>query len=193
MVDQRTLLLGVSGAGTEILGRLPERSPIQDSTNPGHKLVMESIGPEFDNIFDDVITNCDARFLQNATDTYLTMLGTWFGVDRNGMDDPTYRLAIISRVNGDYSLAGLRASLAILLGINPLLITFINGNDGCCFTGKSEVASHYYGTTQVYAGHYTRESGVITISVPSGSDLTLIEANLSNMILLGVLTWIVEV
>lgn len=182
----------MSTQGDKIIKILPDRSALKDPTNPGNIMVEDAIGVELDSANADLETNSNARFLTNATGAQLDLFGDWFGIPRAGKSDDEYRTLIMSLRSANITLSGLKGAIATILGISVDQITVINGDVGCFRYGSSKLADHYSGVHLNYAGHYKREPGVITIILPAGSDLTLIEIFIQNIILPGVMVWFEE-
>ena len=119
------------------------------------------------------------------------MLGSWFGIDRNGLSDTDYRDAIISRKASNLTIAGIRTAISKILNIDPSTISFTNADSGCLVTKRTVIASKQAGSPTLYSGQYKKEAGVLNITLHHGSNVSLVQTALADIVLSGVITWVV--
>lgn len=183
----------MSTFGPEIINRFPSQSPIHNSDNPGHILIDEGVGQGLDDTLAQLRINSDARFLDTAKGIFLNRFGDWFGLPRGNLTDSEYRLKLKALRGSNISIAGVHGALSIILDLNPNDISIKNSDEGCCRLGKIVLSDQYHPnigcklTTQ-----YKRDVGTIEITVPIGTDISLAETVIDQMVLPGVLVVWVE-
>ena len=173
----------------EILGRLPEESKLHDEDNLGHKMIELSVAREYGNIERWIFINSDARFLPEATGKYLDYIGEWKGYKRPvGMDDDTYRSHIISICSAEPTIAGIKKTLAGILGISTSSIIVSNHQYAYFKCGDKIEGNMVTGTTQLLAGYYMAGNKEIYITFADGVvyDSSLVLSVLGNMVFPGV-------
>lgn len=178
---------------SDIRDRFPEHSPIHEIGNIGSKLI-DSIGRELSNIEGWIFSNSDARFLSRATGIYLDRYGILFGLPRpGGMNDDTYRAHLISLRSSDITITGVKKAIAAILDIDTDEILITNSFPNYCTVGGVVMANMVTGTTCRFSGRYNTVTKTMTIQVPSGSDVDLLESVIYNMVIPGVTVVIEEV
>lgn len=178
----------MSTFGPEIIERFPSQSPIHDHENPGHIMIDSSIGEELDNMLEQLQTNSNARFLDDAKGIFLDRYGEWFGLPRGTLNDTDYRIKLKALRGSNTSISGIRGALSIILDLNPEDINIKNSDENCCRLGHMILHDQYNsGTTCKCASHYRRDAGTIEITVPIGTDTSVVENIIDQMILPGVI------
>ena len=173
--------------GQEIRNRLPEKSALQLAGNPGRIMIDECFGLEFSLQEIASFNNAKARLIQYATGQYLDYYGQWFGFPRpSGMDDDIYRANLISLRMVDITIQGLTGAIAAILDIPESEITITNNIVNYCKAAAVCNADQFEGTPCVFGGLFQLVRNGITISVPSGSDVALLESVIQNMIIPGI-------
>jgi len=174
--------------GTEIINRFPSQSPINDPSNPGHVMIDDSIGELLDEALVELEHNSDQRFLEYADGVFLERYGEWFGLERGTMTDDEYRVKLLAVQGSNTSISGVRGALSIILDLEAEGIIIQNSDEGCCRLGEMTLYDQYYtGPTCRLTSQYTRDSGTIMITVPSGTDTSVAESIISQMMVPGVI------
>jgi len=172
--------------GDDIRGRLPENSELQVDGNPGRIMIDECIGKYFGDMEVGIFVNSRARFLPNATGPQLEMYGDWFGIKRNGMDDDIYRAQITSLISADITVAGIKRAISAILDIDISEISISNNYPNYCRAGAPCNANLFSGNPCTFAGHFSMVNKTMTITVPSGTDITNLGSVIDNLIIPGV-------
>jgi hypothetical protein len=172
--------------GTEIRSKLPENSSLQIDGNPGRIMIDISIGKELGNCEIDIFNNAKGRLLEYASGIYLDRYGNWFGIRRNGLDDDTYRNNIIALRSSDITIAGLKNAISSVLNINVDDIDITNTYPNYCKAGAVCHSNILQGTACKFAGHYSLLNKTMTITLPDGTDITLLDNILNNLVIPGV-------
>jgi hypothetical protein len=172
--------------GQEIRDRLPEESSLQIDGNPGRIMIDKSVGTELGSVEVDTFSNARGRLLPFATGIYLDRYGSWFGITRNGMGDDTYRSNIIALRSSDITIAGLKNAIASILNISIDDIEITNTYPNYCKAGGICHSNLLQGTACKFAGHYSLQNKTMTITLPFGSDSSLLTNILNNLVVPGV-------
>ena len=173
--------------GTEIRERLPEDHIINnDPENPGRILIDKSIGKYFAQMEVDIFKNSRGRFLPFATGINLERYGDWFGIQRNGMDDNTYRANIISLISADITIAGVKTAVSAILNIDETEIDISNSIPNIAKAGSKCKANNYTGIASKFGGYFAMQKKQITITVPTGTDISILQSVIKNLVLPGV-------
>jgi hypothetical protein len=179
--------------GQEIRDRLPIESPLQIKGNPGRTLIDECVGREFSNTEIAIFNNGKARLIQYATGAQLNYWGQLFGFPRpSGMDDDTYRANLISLRMADITIQGLTGAIAAILNIPESEITITNNTINYCKAGAVCNANQFQGTACKFGGLFQLTRNGITITLPAGADISLLESVIQNMVIPGIIVDIVE-
>lgn len=178
--------------GVLIREQFPEHSPIHEDANPMRELVEEGIGPEFDQIMSDIFTASDSRFLLNANETTLELFREWFGVPKRDINLEENRALIISVKTANITITGIKKVIGNILNINSSQIIVIDGSGRACKAGVTIAADHYSGTPCKFAGHFSEAPGVITVRIPEGDDMALVESVINQLVLTGVTVYLEE-
>jgi len=179
--------------GQEIRDNLSEESSLQIDGNPGRIMIDSSIGEELGSCEDDTFNNARARLLSYASGIYLERYGNWFGITRNGMDDDTYRNNIIALRSADITIAGLKRAISAVLNIDISEISISNNYPNYCKAGGVCNSNLLQGTACHFGGHYSLLNKTMTITIPNGSNLTILNNVLNNIVIPGVYVNILEV
>lgn len=172
-----------SNHGVAMRERWPDHSLIHNDGNPLRELLEEGIGPEFDDIELEIFNSSDMRFLLTATGFYLDLIGERFGIVRNGRTDDDYRAVLIAVKSANPTVAGIKRSISKILDISEDEVILIKGVEQGCHDG-SIAADYYEGTPCKFIDNYVPSSpGVITIKIPQGSGIDLLESVISNLVL----------
>lgn len=178
--------------GVLIREQFPEHSPIHEDANPMRELVEEGIGPEFDQIMSDIFTFSDSRFLLNANETTLELFREWFGVPKRDINLEENRALIISVKTANITITGIKKVIGNILNIDSSQIIVIDGSGRACKAGVTIAADHYSGTPCKFAGHFSEAPGVITVRIPEGDDMALVESVINQLVLTGVTVYLEE-
>ena len=172
-----------SNYGVAIREMFPEHSPIHDDGNPVRELLEEGIGPEFDDIELEIFNSSDMRFLLTATGFYLDLIGQRYGIYKNNRTDEEYRVVLIAVKTATPTIAGIKRSISKILDITEDEVVIVKGVEQGCHDG-SVAADHYSGTPCQFVSHeISSNPGVITIKIPQGSGIELLESIISNLVL----------
>lgn len=182
----------VSKYGVQIREQFPEHSPIHEDGNPMRELIGEGIGPEFDQIMSDLFISSDSRFLLNADETTLELFREWFGVPKSDINLEENRAYIISVKTANITINGIKRVIGNILNIDPSQIIVIDGSGRACKAGLTVAADHYSGTPCKFAGHFSESPGMVTVRIPEGDDLELVESVISQLVLAGVTVYLEE-
>jgi hypothetical protein len=164
----------------------PEHSPIHQDGNPLKELIEEGIGKEFDNIEEELFNSSDVRFLLTATGFYLDLIGERYGILRNGRSDEDYKAVLIAVRSATPTIAGIKRIVSKILDITTEEVIIIKGVEQGCKDGSVAV-DHYGGTPCHFVSHeIPSNAGVITVKIPQGSGIELLESIISNLVLASV-------
>lgn len=182
----------MSKYGTQIREQFPEHSPIHEDENPMGELLEDGIGPEFDQIMSDIFTASDSRFLLNANETTLELFREWFGVPKRDITLEEYRAFIIAVKTANITISGIKKVIGNILNIESSRIIVIDGSGRACKAGVTIAADYHSGAPCKFAGHFSEAPGVITVRIPEGDDMTLVESVISQLVLTGVTVYLEE-
>ena len=182
----------ISKYGVKIREQFPEHSPIHEEENPMRELIEEGIGPELDQIITDLFQASDSRFLLTANETTLELFREWFGVPRRNLTIEEYRAYIISIKTANITINGIKKVIGNILNIDSSRIIVIDGSGRSCKAGVTVAADHYSGTTCKFAGHFSEAPGVVTVRIPEGQDLALVESVINQLVLTSVTVYLEE-
>ena len=172
-----------SNYGTSIRELFPEHSPIHNDGNPMKDLIEKGIGPVFDEIEEAIFDSSDMRFLVTASGFYLDLIGQRYGIYRNNRTDEDYRAVLIAVKSANPTIAGIKRSISRILDITEDEVIIIKGVEQGCHDG-SIAADHYVGTPCHFVSREIPDnSGVITIKIPLGSGITLLESIIDNLVI----------
>ena len=178
--------------GVKIREQFPGHSPIHDDQNPMRELIEEGIGPEFDQIYMDMFTKSDSRFLLTASETTLELFREWFGIPKRDIGLEEYRALIISIKTANITINGIKKVIGNILNIDSSRIIVIDGSGRACKAGVSVAADHYSGSPCKFAGRFSEAPGVITVKIPETMDMTLVEFVINQLVLTGVTVYLEE-
>jgi len=182
----------MSKYGVLIREQFPERSPVHEDDNPLRELIEEGIGHEFDQIESDLFTASDSRFLLTANETTLELFREWFGVPKRDITLEEYRAFIIAVKTANITITGIKKVIGNILNIESSQIIVIDGSGRACKAGITVAADHYTGTPCKFAGRYSESPGVVTVRIPEGEDLTLVESVINQLVLASVTVYLEE-
>lgn len=178
--------------GVKMRGRLPEHSPIHEDGNPMRELIEEGIGPEFDQIESDLFTASASRFLLTANETTIELFREWFGVPKRNLTLEDYRAYLISVKTANITVNGIKRVIANILNIESSEVIVIDGASLSCTAGVTVAADHYNGTPCTFAGHFVEAPGIVRVRIPDGSNITLIQSVISQLVLASVTVYVEE-
>lgn len=178
--------------GAKIIEEFPEHSPIHEENNPMGELIMDGIGPEFDQIELDLFTASDSRFLLTANETTLELFREWFGVPKRALSLDESRAYIIAVKSANITVAGIKRVIGNILNIDSSRVIVIDGSGRACKAGITEAADRYTGTPCVFAGRFSETPGVVTVRIPEGSDMALVESVITQLVLASVTVYLEE-
>lgn len=178
--------------GVRIREQFPEHSPIHEEENPMKELIEEGMGPEFDQIENDLFTASSSRFLLTADETTMELFREWFGVPKSDVSLEECRALVISVKTANITITGIKRVIGNILNIDSSRIIVIDGSGRACKAGVTVAADHYSGTPCKFAGHFSEAPGVITVRIPEGDDLEMIESVISQLVLAGVTVYLEE-
>jgi len=178
--------------GTLIREQFPEHSPIHNDMNPMRELLEVGIGPEFDQIEIDLFSESDSRFLLTATETTLELFREWFGVPKRDITLEEYRAFIIAVKTANITVSGIKKVIGNILNIESSRIVVIDGSGRACKAGVTIAADHYTGTPCKFAGHFSETPGIVTVRIPEGSDMALVESVINQLVLASVTVYLEE-
>jgi len=175
-----------SNYGIAILEMFPEHSQIHEDGNPMRELIEEGIGPVFDDIEEEIFNSSDMRFLLTASGFYLDLFGERYGIKRNGRIDEKYKSVLIAVRSANPTVAGIKRSISRILDISEEEVILIKGVEQGCHDG-STAADHYNGEPCHFVSREIQSNdGIITIKIPSGSGIELLESVIDNLVISSV-------
>nr|WP_319372444.1 hypothetical protein [uncultured Methanobacterium sp.] len=182
----------MSKYGAQIREQFPDRSPLHEDNNPMRELIEKGIGPEFDQIEIDLFTASNSRFLLSANETTLELFREWFGVPKRDISLDEYRAFIIAVKTANITITGIKKVIGNILNIESSKIIVIDGSGRACKAGITVAADHHTGTPCVFAGHYSETPGIVTVRIPEGQDITLVESVINQLVLASVTVYLEE-
>ena len=175
-----------SNYGTFIREKFPEHSPIHETGNPMREMLEEGVGPEFDSIEEEIFNSSDMRFLITATGFYLDLFGERYGIRRYGRNDESYRATLIAVKAASPTVAGIKRSISKILDISEDEVIIIKGVESGCREG-SMAADYYEGDPCHFIDNFISSTpGTITIKIPLGSGVEILESIISNLVIASV-------
>lgn len=172
--------------GTYIREQFPEHSPLHDDNNPMREMIETGIGTVFDEIEEEIFDSSDMRFLITATGKYLDLMGERFGLARGTRTDDEYRAVLIAIKSSTPSIAGIKRTISKILDISIDEVVIIQGVESGCHD-LSVAADNYEGTAcQIIDGYIPDTAGTITVKIPLGSGIDVLEPIISNFVIASV-------
>lgn len=178
--------------GVRTREEFPEHSPIHEENNPMRELIEEGIGPEFDQIEEDLFTASDSRFLLTANETTIELFREWFGVPKRDITLDEYKAFIIAVKTANITVNGIKKVIGNILNIESSKVIVIDGSGRACKAGVTVSADHYSGTPCVFAGRFSETPGIVTVRIPEGQDLALVESVITQLVLASVTVYLEE-
>lgn len=178
--------------GVKMRGRFPEHSLIHEDGNPMGELLEGGIGQEFDQIESDLFTASDSRFLLTANETTLELFREWFGIPKRNLTLEEYKAYIISIKTANITVKGIKIVIANILNIESSEVIVIDGSNQACKASVTIAADHYTGTACIFAGRVSITPGIITVKIPEGSNIDLIEFVINQLVLASVTVYVEE-
>lgn len=179
--------------GVQTREEFPEHSPIHEENNPMRELVEEGIGPEFDGIESDLFTASDSRFLLTANETTIELFREWFGVPKRDITLEEYKAFIIAVKTANITVNGIKKVVGNILNIESSRVVVIDGSGRSCKAGISIATDQYSEETPCkFAGHFSEAPGIVTVRIPEGQDLALVESVITQLVLASVTVYLEE-
>lgn len=178
--------------GVKIREHFPEHSPIHEDGNPMRELIEEGIGPEFDQVVADLFAESDSRFLLTANETTIELFREMFGIQKRNLTLEEYKAYIISVKTANITVTGIRRVIANILNIESSEIIVLDGSNQACKAGVTIAADHYNGSPCIFAGRTSITPGVVTVKIPEGHNVSLIESVISQLVLASVVVHVEE-
>jgi|GEM_PF-5954451 len=178
--------------GVLIREEFPEHSPVHEDENPMRELLEEGIGPEFDQIETDLFSASDSRFLLTANETTIKLFREWFGVPKRDITLEEYRAFIIAVKTANITINGIKKVVGNILNIESSRVVVIDGSGLSCKADVTVSVDRYSGTPCTFAGHFSEAPGIITVKIPEGSDMALVELVITQLVLTSVTVYLEE-